>query len=1051
MQSKNVHFKRSILSSLICSSALLAFSQGAIAQEVDGDRAKLKLNANDAQVVKGTNKGAGFYIVQLKGKPGVEKAKEYGELLPKNQSVSKKSNRYNAQAAKVRAYNNRLVSKQQELAQSAGKIDITYSYKHTFNGFSARLTQAQVKALESSADVVGVWEDKVQQPMTANTPKFLGLTEPGGQHDMGTFGEDVVIGIVDTGIWPEHPSFSGEGYNPLAGWNGTCDVAEDEAFTCNNKLIGARFYKESFEANYEIQVELGEFISPRDADGHGSHTASTAGGNSGVAANANGFDAGFVSGIAPRARIAAYKVCWNSSYVSPEGNEERGCFASDSMAAIDQAVVDGVDVINFSIGGSRTDLTYPSTAAMLSAAEAGVFVAVSAGNSGPTASTVGTPAPWVASVAASTYDGTVPARAIEATINEDMSTITAVEGAINKSIVETGTIEEALVVAQPLEGCFVGGEATALDNADDIDGKIALISRGSCSFSEKLNRALLSGAKGVVVFNNRAGAPIVMGGTGDFDLAAFMIDQADGESLKGALDGGSAVTVKLDESLTGDLNVIGNIMADFSSRGPNLSTADIMKPDITAPGVQILAATTPQPMFGSQGNMFAYLQGTSMSSPHIAGMAALFKESHPSWSPAQIKSALMTSARQNVTLSDGSDATPFNFGSGHAQPVDAMTPGLLFDLGINDYLGLLCGLGESDFVAEREVSCDDLNGAGFSDQASELNLPSITVSNLMRSTTVTRVATNAENVASSYTATIEAPAGVDVAIKTFDADGNETPSDTLDVEANGTASFAVTMSQNTSAAFGAYAFGSITWADSAGHSVRLPLVIRPEVIVDIEVPAIVSKVAKRGRVSFPVKMLYSGRTSIDYVGMHAPSGITGNVEQDEDASFSFNEDGLGTHFFHIPEGTKVARFSLRDALVTAEGSDLDLFVYRCEEWSCSRVGQSLNAASNEDVILTDPTPAADISVGTVYLIWVHGFDIGDDQANTDYVMPTWIVDTPERTTRVRSSRRAIEGRFNNVTVSTRGLEAGVVHMGAVSFYDAAGNMQGTTVLEIVPE
>lgn len=1049
-----MQLKRTALSILVGSCTLLSLSPVLLANEVSGDKSKFKLGKAEQTQAKKSK----LYIVQLAGKTSIEKAAELGELAPQNQMVKQRGNRYNANSAKLAAYQRQLEAKQQQVTQSVSDLKINYSFKHTFNGFSAVLTAKQKQALETNNDVVAIWEDRLQQLTTANTPKFLGLSEPGGQHALNVLGEDVVIGVVDTGIWPEHPSFAGEGYAPLPGWSGICDVGEDESFSCNNKLIGARYFKESFESTYTIQVALGEFISPRDADGHGSHTAGTAGGNVVENAMVNGFNAGTISGIAPRARIAAYKACWNSSYVSPEGNRERGCFYGDTMAAIDQAVADGVDVINYSIGGSLTDLTTPPAAAMLSAAEAGVFVAVSAGNSGPDAQTIGTPAPWVTSVAASTYDGVVPSRAIEATVDGVTNTHLAVEGAINKSINDIGSIDESLVVAQPLLGCFIDDDEdgdkddpTPLDNAAEMNGNIALISRGGCAFVEKVERALLSGAKGVLVYTNNDAPPFPMGGEETFDLAAFMIGKADGESLKAALDSGETVSVKMAPSISAEATIVGNLMAGFSSRGPNLSTEDILKPDITAPGVQILAATSAAPMFDAPNQQNAYLQGTSMSSPHIAGMAALFKESNPNWSPAQIKSALMTSARQDVTLDGTTPALPFDFGAGHAAPVSAMTPGLLFDLNINNYLGFMCGLDESVFVEARGVTCGALAAAGFSAIASELNLASIAVGELVTPRTVNRFVTNATSVASTYQVSVEAPEGIDVAVSTFDDTGALTAADTLDVAANGNAGFSVTLSANEQVKFDEWVFGAITWQDGQGHVVRLPLAVKAKKPKTIVVPEVISSPLSRGRLSFPVKMKYTGAVSLDYVGLAPPNGNAGTVEQDPNSSFSFNEDGLGTHFFHVEPGTQVARFSLSDSLVDQADSDLDLYVYRCIGWDCKKVGESFNKGSNETVILVNPEPANNIGVGNVYLVWTHGLSIGDGAPSTGYVMPVWIVDRAERNTRISTSRRAINERYNNISVRTKGLTSGLIHMGAVTFYNDKNEAEGTTVLEVVPD
>jgi hypothetical protein len=374
----------------------------------------------------------------------------------------------------------------------------------------------------------------------------------------------------------------------------------------------------------------------------------------------------------------------------------------------------------------------------------------------------------------------------------------------------------------------------------------------------------------------------------------------------------------------------------------------------------------------------------------------------------------------------------------------------LFDTNLADYLAFLCGQDKEAFVSGYDTSCADLTSTGFSTDASQLNLPSIAIAELLDPETIFRTVSNATPVASSYTATVEAPAGFDISVQTFDAAGEETEATTLDVAGEGgKASFAITVSQTETTEIEAWKFGAITWTDNAGHSVRLPLAIKAIPTVQIEVPELISGELNRGRFRFPVKMLYSGRTSIEHAGLVAPFGTAGNVEQDPDADFSFNEDGLGTHFFNIPEGTKVARFSLSDALV-GDGSgaaDLDMYVYRCDKWSCSQVASSLNAASNEDVVLTNPEGRSDIDVGDVYLVWIHGYNTAD-VSPLNYTMVGWIADQAERSTRVISSRRAINGRFNYTSILTRGLPTGTTYMGAVTYFNAEGEAEGTTVLEL---
>jgi len=1041
-----MQLKKSILGSFI--TLLLTTTSYASTYEVTIDKSKLK-NASDNlnQSLKTYS-----YIVQLKGNSAVEQAQIIGELLPSNQQVAVAGNNYNAMTPAMQAYTKALETKQKQVAGEIGSIDINYYFVHTFNGFTAKLTPQQKYLLESHPEVVGVWQDEVEQISTANTPEFLGLTGEGGQHSLNIKGEDIIIGIIDTGIWPENPSFADDGtYSDASslGWRGSCDSGLDENFTCNNKLIGARYFKASFETNTPIHYNLGEFESPRDASGHGSHTAGTAAGNEDVSAQFSGIDAGTVSGMAPRARIATYKVCWNATYKNPEtGASESGCSFGDTMAAIDQAVVDGVDVINYSIGGSRTDLTSPPTAAMLRATQAGVFVAVSAGNSGTDGpETIGTPAPWITSVAASTYSGTIPTQAIAISSREPEEILAAIEGSITKPLKESGSISANVIIAEPLLGCFDDVSGTPLDNATEVSGNIALISRGGCGFIEKVERAQLAGASAVIVYSDDR-TPTSMGGTGSYNIPGVMITKTQGVALNDAITDGEVVEVTMNTSIYTSQTVTGNIMADFSSLGPNTASYDIIKPDITAPGVKILAAYSEAPLGGNQGESFAYLQGTSMSSPHIAGLAALFKESNNNWSPAQIKSSMMTNAYQNVTKPDGiTPADPFNFGAGHVAPVASMNPGLLYDANNADYLAILCGIGNDNFVTSYGINCTDLTTAGFSTEPSQLNLPSIAIAELRAPETVTRTVSNASDSASVYTAIIEAPEGIEVQLQTFDADGNPVTDNSLPVEVNGNASYALTFTKTETSAFDAWKFGAITWTDNAGHSVRSPIAIKAKADINIVVPAQVSGQLDRGRYRFPVKMQYTGSTSIDYTGLVAPFGSSRTVAHDAEGTFQFNEPGLGFHGFTIPEGTKVARFSLRDSLVDADGANLDMHMYHCIKWSCSKVTTATEASSNEDIILTNPVAANDGTVGDLYIIFVHGKDL-NGETTTDYTMMGWVADKAESSTRIMTSRNAIKGRFNYTTISTRGLAPGMIYMGAVTYYNADGEAEGTAILEL---
>lgn len=1014
------------------------------------------------------SKSTGLYIVKMKGSSAISKAVSTGELVPDTSLTNKMGNQYNPASKTVIRHVNSIKDRQASVASTVGVSSLLHQYAHTFNGFSARLTPSQVASLRSHPDVAAVYEDELHQVQTMNTPEFLGLTGEGGQHTLGIKGEDVIVGILDTGIWPEHPSFSEDpevdelAYGPAPErWTGTCNtgsvgefidgegniVYNDETvtpdeFTCNNKLIGASYFGSTFSSVYEIQFGLGEFASPRDADSHGSHTASTAAGNEGVTATLEGVDIGTVSGIAPRARVAAYKVCWNSSFVSEAGVAERGCFFGDSMAAIEQAVLDGVDVLNYSIGNS-TAINSPVYNAALEAADAGVFFAASAGNSGPTAATTSNIAPWITTVGASTYDGETVTigNALEIDTGDLAGEeIFSVHASIGPEVPAEGFTGE-LALADDIEACE--------SLSSDLTGKFALIARGTCAFTTKMFNAEAAGAVGVVVYTDDRD-PIAMGrGAGDeteVNIPGVMVTNADGLALVDSVNNGSTqVTMGFEGAATTNTQV-GNIMASFSSRGENPQTSDIIKPDITAPGVNIFAAISPDQLDidgNSDGETFGYLSGTSMSGPHIAGMGALLMGQYPDWSPAEVKSALMTTAYQGVFKEDGATpADPFDFGAGHASPVDAMNPGLVYSADLEDYLGFLCGQGEEQLVSDTtdgEITCSDLDPSSF--EASQLNYPSIAVTDLSEPTTISRTVTDVTGFGGTYMVEVDAPVGIEVDVDTPEGDGM------IVVPANGEATYSLTFTPGEGFTPNEFGFGSVTLS-SGEYEVRSPIAVSAVSAVKIDVPEFWSLELTRGRGSFFYQTLYTGDTSISYQGLTPASGYLG--QSVDYGAFDF-VTGLDTAWFlEVPEDTSVFRFVLADGLVETDLEvDIDLLVYRCEGYSCTFVTSSENLASNEEILLTNPEPAGDSSVGDLYLVFPYAYDLLG-LGVVDYTMLGWIVDEAESTTRIVGSTRAIAGRYNNVRVTTRGLNENIIYMGSVTYYDDEGVEQGTTVLEVQP-
>ncbi len=524
-----------------------------------------------------------------------------------------------------------------------GEQEKVNEYTVALNGFSALISQEEAQRLAARKDVALVLPDPLRQPQTDASPEFLGLTGPGGAWDSGVTGEGVVVGVIDNGIWPEHPSFADDGTFPEPPTGPIpCEFGNvahnrfDAPFPCNNKLVGARQMLATYRALNG--AEDFEYDSARDDNGHGTHTASTAAGNAGVEARAYGRPLGTVSGIAPRAHVVAYK-----------GLGDLGGYGSDLAAAIDQAVADGVDVINYSIGGGAS-LTGPDDIAFLNAADAGVFVATSAGNSGPGAGTIGGPGsvPWVTTVGASTQRRSFQGRVVLGDGQEF-----------------TGVSITAGVGPAPLVDAEAAGDILCTPGALDaavVAGKIVVCQRGAIGRVEKSRAVQEAGGVGMVMYEQSDAGDL------HSDLhwvPSVHVDNTPGLAIKAyaATEGATATLI------TGERgeNPVAPSMTAFSSRGPNPVAEDIIKPDITAPGIQILAGNSPTPSPGSYpSELFQAIAGTSMSSPHVAGVYALLKQAHPDWTPAMAKSAIMTSADPDVRDNDRvTPANPFGMGAGH--------------------------------------------------------------------------------------------------------------------------------------------------------------------------------------------------------------------------------------------------------------------------------------------------------------------------------------------------------------------------------------------------
>ncbi|MGB5246405.1 MAG: S8 family serine peptidase [Woeseia sp.] len=975
--------------------------------------------------------------------------------------------RFDKNNALVQNYAQQLASAQQRvLAQAGPGTQQIYSYRYALNGFAARMTPAQANKLENLPDVAAVWEDEIR-PLTTNySPEFLKLFDGDGglRGSEGLDGDGIVIGIIDSGIATDHPSLrdrreapqprlcrSTWGTSSILGrwlcrrfrrqpdvvlfeapddWNGTCEAGPQfAADQCNNKMIGARFYLEGAQSSGAL--DAGEVFSPLDVDGHGTHTATTAAGNQ-VDASIYGTFMGRIEGMAPRARIAAYKACW----LRPNATRS-SCNTSDLALAIDDAVADGVDIINYSVGNSMRETNAPDDIALLAAAKAGVLTVVAGGNDGPNLATIGSPAgsPWVLTTGASSRDGQHSLEALEVTQPSSLAGRYAVkEATFSAELSEKGPIDAELILVDDGDDTLADGSSgTTFDacepliNESEVTGKIAFIERGGCNFDQKVANAEDAGASAVVVFNV-AGDATVMTGTNTSTIPAVMIGQADGNRILDELNAGETVKLVLDKSLFLTVADTGNVMGGFSSRGP-APVQDILKPDVTAPGINILAGFTKDAANSMSGEDFAFLTGTSMSTPHVAGVAALLKQAHPDWSPAALKSALMTTAYQNVNQQDGTTpANAFDFGAGHIAPNAANDPGLVYEAGEDDYDAFSCGISSP---AVSQARCDALTAAGLSLDPSDLNQPSIAIARLANSQTVTRRVTNVSDTTENYAAQVAAPPGITVAV---------VPA-SLSLAPGQSASFEVTMTY-ASGPLNSWRFGSLTWV-SDDHSVRSPLAARP---VSLTAPTEVAGTGTAGSLGFPVEFGYDGAYTAAVHGLRKPLVVRGQVDQDNDKIFATSDEGNGAtaHTYLVPADQAYLRFALFDSLTDGD-DDLDMYIYYCpDNVNCSRIGESGGETSREQFSVLLP------GAGT-YVVYVHGFatDNVNGGPGAVYDIAAWQfgLDDDQQNMTVTAPAAVTAGTTEELTVDWTNLDTGTIYLGGISHTTPAG-LVGITVVII---
>ncbi|WP_330149697.1 S8 family serine peptidase [Shewanella xiamenensis] len=866
----------------------------------------------------------------------------------------------NAAAPEVKNYVSFLKVKQERFLTSASAaigtpLEPLTTYQYALNGIAVRMTQAQAIKMAELPEVIYIERERIEQLETDVSQALIGSPKVWDGSATGTkaMGEGVVVAIIDSGINSDHASFAdigGDGYdhtNPLGQGIYIGDCKTDFASMCNDKLIGVRSYPEITDI-YDDEKIFGATPPAKNGEdygGHGSHVASTAAGNilldvpyvdgevgklegDGIA---TGLKFAQISGVAPHANIIAYQICRPGD----AGDKYSGCPTVPILKAIDDAIKDGVDVINFSISGGGNPWNSATEQGFLAARNAGIFAAVAAGNTRPatatsaaiTQSPYSTPknAPWYTSVANSTHNREV-VRELE--FNGKTFEFTPGSGPVQTEVIKGLPVFAGSVDATNVEGCKVFP-------ADAFKDKIAVIKRGTCDFTTKVSGALAAGAKAVIVYNRdgEGNDRLKMASLETLNIPAVFIGNTDGVALIEAMAANPAVELTLTPTPQA-ISREADVLSAGSLIGPN-ATNDVIVPSVAAPGSDIYAAYSDQQFghdkTGTNPADFTLMSGTSMASPHVAGAGTLLKSLHKDWTPDNIRSALMLTATtaQAMKKADAKTvADPFDVGAGRIRVDLAAKAGLVMDESALNY----------------EIANPLLNG-----DPRKLNVPSMADSRCVNTCTWTRTVTATQD--GSWTA--KGQAVTDKLALTVSPE-----SFTLKKGA----SQIITVTADVTQVGADWGFGNLVLESASFPTATMPIAAK---IGKRNLPNLVSIQATRNADEITLEGLKAvdfASVGAEVTGLKLSQTIESSVKQDSNnASYTDDlDDGVKVFKFDVNENALYFRTSI--SYTTSPDLDMYVLLDKNDGSKLARAGSSARDGSEESVLLNNPVK------GTYYVI-----------------------------------------------------------------------------------